>query len=141
MSPTRGVAAAAVLAGVCWACSPAPEPLPPVANEPRCPPPPVDNYLDERWQQCWFDAARGRWRTLSHDFHYNVLIVEVEAASLDDSEEIIRRFIDLHRERFIDITLYVHQEPAAQPGPVRRLHWDLDSNAIDRLDFTGARGQ
>ena len=70
-----------------------------------------------------------------------MLVVEVEAASLEDAEEIIRRFIDLHRERFTDITVYVHMEPASRPGPVRRIHWSSDAEALDTLDFTGVRGQ
>jgi hypothetical protein len=108
---------------------------------PRCPSGTVDNYLADRWQRCWFDAARGQWRTLSHEFHYSVLVVEVESASLDNAEEIIRRFVDLHRGRFTDITIYVHQEPAAQPGPVRRIHWEWDEKAFDTLDFAGVKGR
>lgn len=111
------------------------------SDAPPCRSAPVDNYLDERWQQCWFDAAHGRWRTLSHEFHYNVLVVEVEAASLDDAEEILRRFVDLHRGRFIDITIYVNREPASRPGPTRRIHWEMDSNTFDTLDFAGVGRQ
>ena len=133
--------AAAVIACLSSGCTPTPEKEPPVPDAPRCAPGPVDNYLSEGWQRCWFDAAHGRWRTLSHEFHYDVLVVEVEAASLEDAEEIIRRFIDLHRERFTDITVYVHMEPASRPGPVRRIHWSSDAEALDTLDFTGVRGQ
>ena len=109
--------------------------------EGRCPPGSVDNYLDMRWQQCWFEAAHGRWRTLSHDFHYDVLVVEVEAASLDDAPEIVRRFAGVHAGRFTDMTIYVHQEPASKPGRVRRVHWSFATDALDTLDFAGARGQ
>lgn len=101
----------------------------------------MDNYLDTRWQQCWFEAAHGRWRTLSHDLHYDVLVVEVEAASLDDAPEIVRRFAALHAGRFNDITVYVYQAPASTPGPIRRVHWASGSDTLDTLDFAGARGQ
>lgn len=148
MPSTHRAATAAVLACLGSGCTsasesqqPSAERAPAVADAPRCRSAPVDNYLAEYWQKCWFDATRGRWRTLSHEFHYNVLVVEVEAASLDDAEEIIRRFVDLHRGRFIDITLYIHQEPASRPGPVRRIHWDIDSDGLDTLNFTGTRGQ
>lgn len=107
----------------------------------RCPSGAVDNYLEERWQQCWFEAGNGRWRTLGHEFHYDVLVIEVEAASLDDAEEITRRFVSLHAGRFTDMTVYVYQVPASMPGPIRRVHWALGSDDLETLDFTGARGQ
>jgi hypothetical protein len=53
----------------------------------------------------------------------------------------IRRFVDLHRGRFIDITIYVYREPASRPGPTPRIHWDLDSDALDTLDFAGVGRQ
>lgn len=132
---------AAVIAGLSAACAERGGEEWQAAAAGRCPSGPVDNYLATRWQQCWFDAASGRWRTLSHDFHYDVLIVEVEAASLDDAEEITRRFVGLHAGRFMDITIYVYEEPASMPGPIRRVHWASGADELDTLDFTGARGQ
>ncbi|HXH24990.1 MAG TPA: hypothetical protein VNI78_07055 [Vicinamibacterales bacterium] len=43
----------------------------------------VSNYLVPRWQQCWFSEQGGRWRTLDDTLHYSVLVVQVEATSLD----------------------------------------------------------
>jgi hypothetical protein len=87
----------------------------------RCPRGTVDNYLLPRWQQCWFDAANGRWRTVNHELHYDVLVVEVEATSLADSDEIAGRFVKLHGERFpLEILIYVRQESDAM---VRRVTW------------------
>ena len=140
VSPIRSGVTAFVLAGLWTACAAAQDRRPPPSGTPQCRSGKVDNYLADHWQRCWFDAARGRWRTLSHEFHYDVLVVETESASLDNAEEILRRFVDLHRGRFTDITIYVRLEPASKPGPVRRIHWEWDTKTFDTLDFTGAKG-
>lgn len=97
----------------------------------------VDNLLSPRWQQCWFTAAGGRWRTLKHDLHYESLVVDVEAASLADAREIAERFIE-NQPRYKYLSLYVHQAPASAPGPVRRLEWARTSG-FSMLDFEIAR--
>ena len=90
----------------------------------RCPSGAVDNYLLPRWQRCWFDAAHGRWRTVNHELHYDVLVVEVEAASLAVSDEIASRFVELHGERFpLEILIYVRQEAAPPGATIRRVTW------------------
>jgi hypothetical protein len=87
----------------------------------RCPRGTVDNYLLPRWQQCWFDAANGRWRTVNHELHYDVLVVEVKTESLADSDEIAGRFVKRHGERFpLEILIYVQRESDAT---VRRVTW------------------
>jgi hypothetical protein len=104
----------------------------------RCPSGKVENYLAVEWQQCWFDAAHGRWRTLNHELHYYTVIVEVEAASLADAEEIARRFADLHGDRFEEITVYVQAESAPETSPIRRVEWSRDARTFEILDFVGS---
>jgi hypothetical protein len=102
----------------------------------RCAKGPVDNYLSERWQQCWFDAPRGRWRTLNHELHYDVLVVEVEAAGLGDADEIARRFVTLHRDRFSEILIYVQAETTPIASRiVRRVRW-ARKTGFETLEFT-----
>jgi hypothetical protein len=91
------------------------------------------NLLTPRWQQCWFTAAGGRWRTLKHDLHYDSLVVNVEAVSLEDAREIAERFIE-NQPRYKYLSLYVYQAPASTPGPVRRLEW-ARSSGFSTLDF------
>jgi hypothetical protein len=105
---------------------------------PRCPSGKVENYLDAAWQQCWFDAAHGRWRTLNHELHYYTVIVEVEATSLADAEEIARRFAALHADRFEEITVYVQAESAPATSPIRRVEWSRDTKTFESLDFVGS---
>jgi hypothetical protein len=95
---------------------------------------PVGNLLSPGWQQCWFNAAGGRWRTLKHELHYDSFVVDVEAATLVDAREIAQRFID-NQPRFRYLTLYVYQEPASTPGPVRRLSWSA-ATGFETLDYT-----
>lgn len=103
---------------------------------PSCPPGPVANYLTADMQQCWQEAAHGRWRTLSHELHYDVLVAEVSADSLADGEEIARRFVDVHGGRFAEILLYVRQESAAGPSEIRRLRW-AGGARLETLEFVG----
>jgi hypothetical protein len=108
----------------------------PAAGQIRpCPRGTVDDYLLDQWQRCWFDAANGRWRTLSDDTHYDTLVVQVEAASLADAEEIARRFVKVHGERYpLEILIYVHQETQAPTRTVRRVTWSARSG-FRTLDF------
>lgn len=93
----------------------------------------VGNLLTPRWQQCWFTADGGRWRTLHHDLHYDSLVVHVEAASLDDARAIAQRFIE-NQPRFKHITVYAYKEPSATPGPVRRVSWEA-TGGFEFLDY------
>lgn len=86
--------------------------------------------------QCWFDAPRGRWRTLSHESHYAVLVVTVEGTDVRDAEAIARQFVERERQRFSEILIYV-QEPSNQTGTIRRVRWTMDSG-FETLDFTAA---
>lgn len=93
----------------------------------------VGNLLTPRWQQCWFTAAGGRWRTLHHNLHYDSFVVDVEAANVADAQEIAQRFID-NQPRFRYLTLYAYKEPSTTPGPVRRVSWSV-SGGFELLDY------
>lgn len=103
----------------------------------RCPKRTITNYLDDDLLQCWFDGPSGRWRTLSHDYHYTVLVVEVEAASLDDAREIARRWVDAHSLTFSEILVYVQAEKTPATSPVRRVRWVKDKG-YEMLEYVGA---
>jgi hypothetical protein len=155
-APAKGVLRAVVLAGVCVTTSPCLDgatsratglsyqtrtvPGAPARAGDRirsCPAGPVDNYLSERWQQCWFNGPHGRWRTLEHHLHYYTLVVEVEAASLADADDIARRFVDLHKEQFSEIMLYVQAASAPATSLIRRVRWTKGTR-FESLEFVGS---
>lgn len=104
---------------------------------PRCPRGEVDNYLSPSTQQCWFDSPRGRWRTLGHELHYYSLVVEVEATSFADADEIARRFVKRHGKRFTEIMVYVQEESALHTSTIRRVRWTRRAG-FDTLEFEGS---
>jgi hypothetical protein len=104
----------------------------------RCRPGPVENYLAPESQQCWFDAPNGRWRILRHELHYDSLVVEVEAASHADADEIAERFVLVHGERFPDeITLYVQAGAPGIDSLIRRVQWTR-AGGFKVLEFVGS---
>jgi hypothetical protein len=99
-----------------------------------CPPSADDRLLSADALQCWFTAANGRWRTLSHESHYAVLVVSVEAADVRDAEMIAQRFVTSERQTFSEILLYVQRELRSAGSIVRRIRWTLDGG-FEALDF------
>jgi len=85
--------------------------------------------------QCWFDAAHGRWRTLSHESHYDVLVVHVQALDLRDTGEIARRFVAGENGTFSEILVYAEPEPPTGSARNRRVRWTRDTG-FEVLDFT-----
>jgi hypothetical protein len=102
-----------------------------------CPRRAVANYLLAEFLQCWFEAPHGRWRTLYHEFHYTNLVVEVEAASLDDAHEITARWVRVHREKFSEILVYVQAESGAETSLIRRVRWTR-ANGYETLEYMGS---
>jgi hypothetical protein len=86
-------------------------------------------------KQCWFDASHGRWRTLSHESHYDVLVVQVEARDPRDADEIARRIVGGERRTFSEILVYTQPEPSAVPSRIRRVRWTPDAG-FEALEFT-----
>jgi hypothetical protein len=102
---------------------------------PPCPRGPVDDYMLDQWQRCWFDGKYGHWRTLSEDTHYDTLVVQVESANLADAQEIAGRFVKAHGDRYpLEILIYVHQETKAPGKKIRRVTWSAKSG-FTTLDF------
>jgi hypothetical protein len=102
---------------------------------PRCPADAADDLLSVNALQCWFDAPRGRWRTISCESHYAVLVVHVEARNGRDGDDIARRFVTLGNKTFSEILVYVQPESATGPFRMRRVRWTRDSG-FEALEFT-----
>lgn len=99
---------------------------------PRCPPAAADHLLLHDALQCWFDAPHGRWRTLSWESHYAVLVVQVEAMELDDAEAIAQGFVTNQRAAFSEILIYAHRE--GEPSTIRRVRWTA-TDGFETLEF------
>lgn len=100
---------------------------------PTCPTAAAASLLSVDALQCWFFARHGRWRTLKHESHFDVLVVEVEALEVRDAEEIARRFVAEQEGGFSEILVYVHPEPG-RGARIRRVQWARD-NGVETLDF------
>jgi hypothetical protein len=87
--------------------------------------------------QCWFAAPHGRWRTLSHESHYAVLVVEVEAADIRDADGIARQFVDAERGTFSEILVYVQREARTAGDAIRRVRWTSELG-FEGLDFNAS---
>jgi hypothetical protein len=110
----------------------------PVASDygvPPCPPEAADRLLSDEALQCWFQAPRGRWRTLKQESHFDVLVVRVEARDSRDAGDIARRFVAAGQLEFSEILLYVQPEPPADPTAIRRVRWTRESG-FETLDFS-----
>src|SRR5262245_10058455 len=99
-----------------------------------CPPGAAEDLLSTDALQCWFAAPDGRWRTLSHESHYAVLVVNVEATGLGDAEHIARRFVAGERRTFEEILVYVRDE-SKDGEKVRRVRWTSQAG-FETLDFS-----
>jgi len=86
--------------------------------------------------QCWLQARHGRWRTLSHDSHFDVLVVRVEAADLRDAVDIGRAFAADQGRMFSEILVYVTEPAHGDRLRTRRVRWTR-TGGIETLDFTG----
>ena len=84
--------------------------------------------------QCWFVARHGRWRTLSQESHYTVLVVRVEVESPRDAADIARRFVSGQSAHFSEILLYAQPVSAGERIRTRRVRWTAD-RGFEQLDF------
>ena len=101
----------------------------------RCPAEAAGDLLSVDALQCWFAASHGRWRTLSQESHYDVLVVQVEALELGDADEIARRFVAGESRRFSEILIYAQPESHARSTRIRRIRWTRESG-FEVLEFT-----
>jgi hypothetical protein len=86
--------------------------------------------------QCWWQARHGRWRTLSHDSHYDALVVDVEARDARDAREIADLFVREEGRAYAEILIYVHPDASARSSRVRRVRWSR-TTGFETLDFGG----
>ena len=100
-----------------------------------CPPGAADVPLSVDALQCWFIARHGQWRTLSHESHFDVLVVQVEAFDLRDADEIAGRFVAGGRTTLSEILIYVQLNSRASPPRIRRVRWTPESGS-ETIDFT-----
>ena len=123
-----------IAAGGLFGC-PARQPVRSAYGIPRCPAAAADDLLSVDALQCWFDAPHGRWRTLSHESHYDVLIVHAEALDARDAEEIARRFVAGESVTFSEILVYTQPESPTTSSRIRRVRWTPDTG-FEALEFT-----
>jgi hypothetical protein len=104
---------------------------------PVCPVAAADALLSPDALQCWFAARHGRWRILSHVALYDALVVQVEAQSLRDADEIARRFTEREGQPFSEILVYTHSESRQPDAKVRRVRWTRITG-FDILEFNAS---
>src|SRR5262249_48120422 len=134
---TQGLAILTVLVPCAAACAGRRPPVLPDIGITACPASATHDLLSVDALQCWFTAPHGRWRTLSHESHYAVLVVEVEASDVRDADGIARQFVDAERATFSEILLYVQREARTTGDAVRRVRWTSDLG-FESLDFNAS---
>jgi hypothetical protein len=87
--------------------------------------------------QCWFDAEHGRWRILEHHSLYQELVVDVEAITLRDADDIARRFVTSAGDSFSEMLIYVRPESAGPASRVRRVRWTR-AHGFESIEFGAA---
>jgi hypothetical protein len=100
----------------------------------RCPSGAADDLLSVDALQCWFVAHHGRWRTLSHESHYDVIVIDVEALDVRDADEIAHRFVAGERRKFSEILVYVHPDDPRNSTRTRRVRW-THASGFEAFDF------
>jgi hypothetical protein len=102
-----------------------------------CPPTAINDLLSAHALQCWFDASNGRWRTLDRVSAHGALVVDIEATTVTDAEEIARRFVtDRGGGRFSEVLVYVYLQPVSKArASVRRIRWTAPTG-FETMDFT-----
>ena len=100
--------------------------------------------------QCWLPAPHGRWRILSHDSHFDVLVAQAEALDLRDAAFIANAFAanqaprrlqpsEARRlqpgETFSEILVYVRQPAHGGQVRTRRVRWTKTA-PLEIFDFT-----
>jgi hypothetical protein len=126
--------AAAVIIALSAACASAPKPIVNRYGVVSCPAGAGEALLSVDALECWFAAEHGQWRVLSHESHYNVLVIKVEAFDLRDAEDITRRFVANQGGSFSEIMVYAQPPAHAGPARIRRVRWTRERGS-DTFDF------
>ena len=122
------------LGGLSAGCASAPKPIVTSHGVERCPDRAAGALLDVEALECWFPAKHAQWRTLSHESHYDVLVVTVEAFDLRDAGEIASRFVANQRSTFSEIMIYAHPPASAGTTRIRRVRWTRGEGS-ETFDF------
>ncbi len=92
--------------------------------------------------ECWLPAPHGHWRILSHDSHFDVLVVQAEALDLRDATSIANAFAADQAARrlppsesFSEILIYVRQPAHGGQARTRRVRWTTTA-PLEMFDFT-----
>jgi hypothetical protein len=99
-----------------------------------CPRGAADALLSVDALQCWFTGRHGRWRLLSQESHFDVLVVHAEAFDLRDAQEIAQQFVRNQRAAFSEILIYVQPESTSAARRIRRVQWTRN-NGSETIDF------
>jgi hypothetical protein len=130
----------AAVVGLSAGCASAPKPIVTSHGVERCPDGAAGALLDVEALECWFPAKHAQWRTLSHESHYDVLVVTVEAFDLRDAGEIASRFVANQRDTFSEIMIYAHPPPRSGTARIRRVRWTKEQGS-ETFDFTAPAAQ
>ena len=103
----------------------------------RCPINAAEALLSASALQCWVDGSHGRWRTVSHDSHYDALVVHVEVLDLRDADEIARRFVLGESKTFSEILIYAQPESLTASSQIRRVRWTREAG-FETLNFAAS---
>jgi hypothetical protein len=139
--------AAIVLAAALSGCATArPKPVPDIGVA-DCAAGAASALLSVDALQCWLPAPHGRWRILSHDSHFDVLVVQSEALDLRDAAFIAYAFAANQgarrrqpSESFSEILVYVRQPARGGQVRTRRVRWTKTA-PLEIFDFTARAGE
>ena len=123
--------------GFSASCASAPKPIVDSHGVVSCPAGAGEALLGVDALQCWFPARHAQWRTLSHESHYDVLVVKVEAYDLRDAEEIAARFAANQRDTFSEIMVYAQPPRRSGATRIRRVRWTREHGS-ETFDFVGS---
>jgi hypothetical protein len=131
----KRLAAAALAAAALSGCARTQIRPPPDIGVTDCPPNASSALLSVDALQCWLPSPHGRWRTLSHDSHFNVLVVQTEATDLRDAVDIARAFSANQGSAFSEILIYVREPSRGDRVRTRRVRW-TKAGGFETFDFT-----
>ncbi len=109
---------------------------PPAPGITACAPAAEHDLLSAGALQCWLEAPHGRWRILSHESHFDVLVVHTEAHDRRDAADIAHRIVDHLRARFSEILVYTQQPTREANARILRVEWTR-AGGFDTIEFVG----
>jgi hypothetical protein len=101
---------------------------------PPCPAAARQRLMATEALQCWFTAAHGRWRLVSHGTHLEALVVDVIVDDLRDAEAIARDFVASESALYSEVLVYTRVAVPESGSAMRRVRWTR-SAGYDTLEF------